>query len=214
MIRSGDEYSRRGTPGAAGFFVASMQLQAAGRFPSDRSAMKPRFSNALQLTDRVLDRVGLDVQGLRLPNHQGASLGDAFAAVPNELGFSPTVDFRVVVYGWKRELKAGLCDAVFRIGHEAIVNAFRHSNAQVIETEIEYRATELRVVVRDNGCGIKSQELQWDRKGHWGLQGMRERAERIGARLRLMSRVASGTEVELCVPAEIAFGQATARNAC
>ncbi|HLX43742.1 MAG TPA: ATP-binding protein [Bryobacteraceae bacterium] len=244
MSRSGDENSRRSKPGAAefcvpfssgpaqtysasrrgersseravlpGFFVASMQLQAAGQFPADRSVMKPRFGNFVQVMDRVLERVGLDVQGLRLPNQKGASLGDAFAAVPSQLGFSSTAAFRVVVYGWKRELKAALCDEVFRIGHEAIMNAFRHSNAQEIVTEIEYRAAELRIVIRDNGCGIKSEDLKWGRNGYWGLQGMRERAERMGARLRLMSKVASGTEVELCVPGEIAFEQPTVRNAC
>jgi signal transduction histidine kinase len=59
--------------------------------------------------------------------------------------------------------------------------------------------------VRDNGCGIDPQKLQWGRTGHWGLQGMRERAEQIGARLRILSRVALGTEVVLHVPGRIAF---------
>jgi len=47
--------------------------------------------------------------------------------------------------------------------------------------------------------------LRSGRDGHWGLSGMRERAERVGARLRVWSRPAGGTEVELCVPAHIAF---------
>jgi nitrate/nitrite-specific signal transduction histidine kinase len=65
--------------------------------------------------------------------------------------------------------------------------------------------------VRDNGCGISPEDLQFGRIGHWGLRGMRERAERIGARLRLWSRVALGTEVELCVPARLAFNSVDAR---
>jgi signal transduction histidine kinase len=111
-------------------------------------------------------------------------------------------------------LKLGLHDEVYRIGREAIVNAYRHSQARVIETEVEYRPTDLRIAVRDNGCGIDPQDLKWGRNGHWGLQGMRERAERIGARLRLWSRVALGTEVELCVPGQIAFAQSGGRAAC
>jgi signal transduction histidine kinase len=215
MSRSSDENSRRGKTGAVsqGFFAASMQLHAAGPFLADRSGLKPRF-NVLQRMDRVLGRVGSAVQELRFSDEPEPSLGEALAGVPNELGFSPTVDFRVVVYGWQRELKGGLRDEVFRIGREAIVNAFRHSNAQEIVTEIDYRASELRIGIRDNGCGIKSEDLQWGRNGHRGLQGMRERAERIGARLRLLSKVASGTEVELSVPGEIAFEQTTVRNAC
>jgi signal transduction histidine kinase len=138
------------------------------------------------------------------PNERIESLGEAFAGVPNDLGFPSAVGFRVVVHGRERELRAGLRDEVYRIGREAIVNACRHSQATAIEMEIEYRPNELRITVRDNGCGIDPQELQWGRNGHGGLQGMREQAERIGARLRLWSRVALGTEIELRVPCRVA----------
>jgi signal transduction histidine kinase len=182
-----------------------MQLHAAvDRLPAD-SAAKPRFSEVLQLMDRVLEQGRCAVQGLRSPAERIASLGEAFAGVPNDLGLSSAVGSRVVVHGKERELTAGVRDEVYCIGREAIVNAYRHSRAQDIETEVEYRPTELRIAVRDNGCGIDPENLQWGRKGHWGLKGMRERAERIGARLRFWSRIALGTEVELCVPGRIAF---------
>jgi signal transduction histidine kinase len=140
-------------------------------------------------------------------NRQGSSLGQAFAGVPTELGLSSVVRFRVVVEGRERELGSLLRDEVYRIGREAIVNAYQHSRAKNIETAIEYRPTGLRVAVRDNGCGIDSEQLRKGRNRHWGLQGMREQAERIGARFRVLSRVALGTEVELCVPGRIAFEQ-------
>ncbi len=98
-----------------------------------------------------------------------------------------------------------LGDVVYRIGREAIINACRHSRARDIETQVDYAPTELRVAVRDKGCGIDAHQLQWGRNGHWGLKGMRERAEQIGARLRLWSDVALGTEVELRVPGRVAF---------
>jgi signal transduction histidine kinase len=121
------------------------------------------------------------------------------------MGFPSAVGFRVVVHGREKELRAELSDEVYRIVREAIVNACLHSRAGDIEAEVEYRHTELRIAVRDNGCGIDPQDLRWGRNGHSGLQGMRERAERIGARLRLLSGVALGTEVELCVPNRVAF---------
>jgi signal transduction histidine kinase len=96
-------------------------------------------------------------------------------------------------------------DEVYRIGREALVNAFRHSGAAEIEVEIEFAARALRVLVRDNGRGIDPEVLEAGRDGHWGLSGMRERADRMGARLKVWSRAGAGTEVELSVPGEIAF---------
>jgi signal transduction histidine kinase len=157
--------------------------------------------------DHVLEQGRLAVQGLRSPDEHRFSLGQAFAGVPSELGLGSGAEFRVVVEGPQRKLKESLRDEVYSIGREAIVNAYRHSRAKDIETEIEFRPAELRIAVRDNGCGIDPQKLEWGQKGHWGLQGMRERAERIGARLRVLSSAALGTEVELCVPGRIAFQQ-------
>src|SRR5437879_8324569 len=84
-------------------------------------------------------------------------------------------------------------------------NAYRHSGGQRIETEIEYATDRVRLVVRDDGCGIDSKLLQSGRHRHWGLLGMRERAERIHARIRVLSRVRCGTEIELSVPGCVAF---------
>ncbi len=197
-----------------GFIAASMQLHAAvDQLPADCATAKPRFNRVLQLLDRVIEEGRGVLQGLHSPGERLTPIGEAFASVPNDLGFSSAVGFRVVVHGRERELRAGLRDEVYHIGREAIINACRHSRATEIEMEVEYRPTEVRIVVRDNGCGIAPQALQWGRDGHWGLPGMRERAERIGARLRLSSKVGLGTEVELRVPGRIAFQQAAAAAA-
>jgi|SRR5277367_1781586 len=140
------------------------------------------------------------------------SLGHAFAGVPSDLGIPSAAGFRVIVEGRRRELQASLRDEIYRIGREAIANAYRHSNATDIEMVIEYRASELHIVVRDNGCGINPRELM--RNSQWGFQEMRAGAERMGARLRILSRVALGTEVELCVPGRIAFVQRGVHATC
>jgi signal transduction histidine kinase len=196
-----------------GFLGVSMLLHATVDDLSPDSSEKKRLSDALQLLDRVLEQGRSAVEGLRSPTEHIASLGDAFAGVRTDLGLPSGIGFRVVVHGKERGLRAGLSDEVYRIGREAIINAYRHSGAKDIETEVEFRPSELRIAVRDNGCGINPQNLQWGRDGHWGLQGMRERAERIGAQLRLWSKVALGTEVELCVPGQVAFEQLDGRSA-
>ena len=189
-----------------GFFAVSMQLHTAvDDLPAD-FAVRPRFSHILDRMDRVLEDGRRAVQELRSPREHGASLGHALAGVPSDLYAPSAVDFKVVVVGNPMELTPAVSDDLFCIGREAIVNAYRHSRAKQIETEIDYRPTGLRIAVRDNGCGIDPRQMKWGRSGHWGLQGMRERAERIGAQLRLLSKVSAGTEVELCVPSQIAFG--------
>jgi anti-sigma regulatory factor (Ser/Thr protein kinase) len=166
-----------------------------------------RFISFVQLIGRVRKQAQRAIRGRRSPHENLSSLGAAFAGVPNEWGFPPAVGFRVIVEGRQRELKPSLRGEVHRIVQEAIVNAYRHSGAKDIETVIAYRSTHLRIAVRDNGCGIDPHGLQWRRKGNWGLQGMRERADRLGAQLRVLSRTAAGTEVELSLPGRIAFEQ-------
>jgi signal transduction histidine kinase len=141
---------------------------------------------------------GLAAEGQRSPREK-LSLGEAFAFVPIELGFAPTVRFRVIVYGREVEFRPSLRDEVYRIGREAILNAYIHSRAKEIEVEMEYRPAKLRIAVRDDGCGIDDREFQRRKNVRSGLLKMRECADKIGGRLRVLSRVALGTEVELCV---------------
>jgi signal transduction histidine kinase len=187
-----------------GFFAASLRLHSVlDDLPVDCPATKARLNEVLLLLDRVLEEGRYAVQGLRSPNYSRASLGEALAKVPEEAGFLSDLSFRVVVLGKERQLQAGLRDELYRMGREAIVNACRHSGAGELEAEIEYTHSGLRLVVRDNGCGIDPAALC--RCGHWGLQGMRERADRIGAKLRILSRAALGTEIEITVPRRAAF---------
>jgi signal transduction histidine kinase len=195
-----------------GFFAVSMHLHTAvDQLPGDSPA-RSQLGEVLQLVDRTLEEGRRAVEGLRSPRRPGGSLSEALAGVPNNLCLPASTGFRVVVHGKERELGDGPFEEVYRIGREAILNAYRHSRAKLIEAQIEYRPTELRIVVRDNGCGIDAQQLHRQGSGHWGLLGMHGRAERIGARLCLLSKVKLGTEVELRVPNRVAFDQAGASH--
>ena len=138
------------------------------------------------------------------------SLAQAFAGVAKNVDLPSAVAFRVVVIGREREFKAGLREDLFAIGREAILDACRHSRAKHIETEIEYRSAELRIAIRDDGCGIDAKRLLQSETR--GLQGMCALAERIGARLRIFGEIATGTEIELCVPGRIAFEESKVRG--
>src|SRR5262249_53564418 len=101
---------------------------------------------------------------------------------------------------------------IYRIGREALLNAFCHSGAKRVEVELEYADQNLQMRVRDNGTGIDPQVLRNGREGHWGLAGMRERAARIGGLLKISSSPRIGTVVLLTIPSDIAFQFSATEN--
>jgi signal transduction histidine kinase len=188
-----------------GFLSASMQLHLAiDQFP-EGSPEKRRLHDVLRMMGQVTDEGRNVLQGLRSSDRQGERLDAALARIPHELRISPEVQYRVAVAGAARRLHPIIRDEVYGVAREAVVNAFRHAQARGIDVEIAYSAKALRLVVRDDGRGIDAGILASRAVGPCGLPGMRERAGRIGAKLRVRSRPGAGTEVELSVPGGIAF---------
>jgi len=185
-----------------GVISASMQLHVlAEQIPADSPA-KPSLNRILDLMARVVEEGRNAVGGLRGSQIGTMDLGKAFSQMQAEYAGADELSFRVMEQGTPYALNPIIRDEIYSIGREAVVNAFRHSKANKIEVELEYAATGLRVLIRDSGVGFDPKLLQ---SGHWGLSGMRERAKRINARFRVLSRPAAGTEVELTVPAQIVF---------
>jgi len=109
----------------------------------------------------------------------------------------------ISVTGKPKSLQPALLEQITSIGREALVNALQHSDATLIEAEVEYSSRRLRLIVRDNGRGIDPHITRSGKHSHWGLLGMREQAARIGAQLRIWSRSGAGTEVEVSVPSHV-----------
>jgi signal transduction histidine kinase len=199
-----------------GFLSASMQIHVAtDSLPADSKA-KPTLTRALQLMRQVIDEGRNAVRGLRSTGSVSLDLEQAFSLVQQEhvarTKAGGQIGFQVIVEGQQRALHPLLRDEVYSIGREALINAFRHSRASKVEVEIKYSPSHMQVLVRDDGCGIEPEILKSGREGHWGLSGMRERAEQIGARLRVYSRAAAGTEVHLSVPGRVAFQGQTGKR--
>jgi signal transduction histidine kinase len=195
-----------------GFVSASMQLHvAADALPPD-SAAKPSLNRVLALMGKVIEEGRNAVRGLRSTSSAPHDLEQAFSSLHEELASGTHASYRVLTEGKARPLNPITRDEVYRIGREALVNAFRHSGARTIEVELDYASSELRMLVRDDGCGIDQAIVQFGTDGHWGLTGMRERARRIGASFKVKSRAAAGTEVELIVPGPVAFERKARRR--
>jgi len=175
------------------------------KLPSGAVEARKILEAALGLASEAITEGRNAVQGLRLPTIEENDLAVAIRTVGEELaaaGNQSSPAFEVVVQGRPRNLHPVLRDEVYRIGAEALRNAFQHARARRVEVEIGYGEKEFTVHVRDDGKGIDHEVLSADgRQGHFGLHGMRERAELVGGKLVVWSKLESGSEVELSIPA-------------
>jgi signal transduction histidine kinase len=172
-------------------------------------AAKEALESALDRADRAIVEGRNAIQNLRFSTNVTNELAQAIAALGGEFagrdGEGDSARLRVSLSGKPHELHPILRDDVYRIAREALQNAFVHAHATTIEAEITYAERLLRVRIRDDGMGIDSSVMATGREGHWGLQGMRERAQQIGAQLEIWSKAGAGTEVDLLVPGSIAY---------
>lgn len=194
-----------------GVLSASLQLDIVQEHLPDDSPTLPMLHRVLELMRQVTEEGREALRGLRSLN-SAISVEAAFVRLPEEAGFELSPAYRVHVQGEPRQLMPALRDEVYFIGREALLNAFTHAQSRNIDVTIEYGTRGFRLLVHDDGCGIDPRILKDGRKGHWGLAGMRERAKAIGCVLKIQSRVSSGTDVELSVPAVIAFADLSARR--
>jgi signal transduction histidine kinase/ligand-binding sensor domain-containing protein len=187
-------------------------------FQRARNLLPDRTAEAIQTLDTALDGAeeaiveGRDaIHDLRSSTTAAKTLAEEIKALGEELvtkGANPKdpVEFRLVVEGSARPMRPNLYIEVFRITREALRNAFSHSQGHLIETEMAYTGKGFRLRIRDDGKGINLDErVRAERSGHWGLKGMQERAERLGGELEVWSEPGAGTEIELRVPASIAY---------
>lgn len=173
---------------------------------------KQALDETLDRADRAILEGRNAIQNLRSSTSTTNELAQAIAELGAEFGKpsrnGDAAELRVSVEGKARELHPILRDDLYRIAREALRNAFQHSRASKIEAEITYSERLLRMRIRDNGAGIDPQVLAKGRDGHWGLQGMRERAQQIGGQLEIWSQQGAGTEVDLSIPGSVAYSVA------
>jgi signal transduction histidine kinase len=182
-----------------GFLALSMHLEVVAFECSGNHVLRSRLERLVEMARGAVEEGRRSVKTLRASAQPPESLEAALTKIPQDLVLNTVVPLQVSVRGDAWQLPAMVSLEVFRIGREAILNAYRHSGAEEIRVTIEYETDCLRLCVRDNGRGIGPNELASGRPGHWGLQGMRERARRIGAKLQFRTANGSGTALELFV---------------
>jgi signal transduction histidine kinase/ligand-binding sensor domain-containing protein len=193
------------------FHGLMFQVQAASNLMLRRpDEAKRSLDDAVNETKKALAESRDAIQELRSEPIAKGNFAELLMSTSRELadanGSEHQAVFDLIEEGERRTLSPTVSNDISRIGLELMRNAYQHAHARRIEAEIRYGDSMFRLRIRDDGKGIEPNVLkEGGRVGHWGLRGVRERADRIEAHLDLWSEPGSGTEVQLLVPASIAY---------
>ena len=190
-----------------GFQGITLRVQGVAKNIPAQDPLRKMLDDVLDRADGVLREARHRIRDLRRRTTDENDLADRLTKRGEELSKDHTATFTLAIVGEPKVLESTVQDEAYRIVGEALTNAFQHASASKIETELTYDSSALRIRVRDNGVGIDKAVLASGQPGHWGLTGMRERARALHAELKIWSRDAAGTEVELVIPGSIAYSR-------
>jgi signal transduction histidine kinase/ligand-binding sensor domain-containing protein len=171
---------------------------------NDHSALAQAMGQIAEWLARANEEGRAALQSLRTSTTLTNDLAQALKRALDECHVESGIETSFSSIGSARELHPVVRDEIYRIGYEAIRNACKHSNGRHVEVILEY-ARDLRLGISDDGTGIDPETVSSGKEGHFGLNGMRERASRINARLTVENASPSGTAINLVVPGRIAF---------
>ena len=189
-----------------GFHGLLLRFQVVNQLIPKNEKAHEIMEDAMNRADELMSESRERIRNLRRETGAVAALPEALSAIGEERRTDVSIGFRLLVEGAPREMDPMVRDEMYLIGREAMVNAFTHSRGSMIEVEVNYDQSGVRLRVRDDGKGIPPEIIRSGGvSGHWGLSGMKERALKIGGQFKIWNRTGAGTEVELKVPAALAY---------
>lgn len=152
---------------------------------------------ARQLLRRSREESRSTIRDLRSMAIEQLGLLGAMETMLRPLAESAGLTFVFSAEGKERRLRGDVESAFLRVAHEAVANAAKHSRGSRVEVRMSFSADAVKLDVSDDGTGFSPETAADDATGHFGLSGMRERAVRIGADLRVDGQNGRGTCVSL-----------------
>ncbi|MEJ7616663.1 MAG: triple tyrosine motif-containing protein [Pyrinomonadaceae bacterium] len=184
---------------AQGFAGISVQLELVARMirAQAQEAAQTHLDQARILVRTSLAEARRSVWDLRSHALESGGLPEALSETITRLTAGTPAQAKVQISGAARALSPVVENNLLRIGQEAVTNAIKHAAAQHILVELSFNGPRVRLAVRDDGRGFAAHNNQRPSAtdGHFGLFGMRERAEQIGGKLIVNSAPGSGTEI-------------------
>ena len=186
---------------AQGFVGISSQLDAVAMcMPEESTPARSYLDMARRMARHSLTEARRSVMDLRASALEGQDLAAAIESGTRLWMAGSGVELAVEVMGPGAKLPEEMEQHLLRIAQEAVTNALKHAGASRIDVRLQLEARRIHLRIRDNGRGFDQQDVFSSRAGHFGVIGMRERAERLGGELLLASNPGEGTEVQVTVP--------------
>jgi signal transduction histidine kinase len=177
----------------------SLQLEAVtGTMQSTPTAARQSLEVARQMLRYSIEETRRSVMDLRSQALESDDLPAALAMLARQMTLGTPIKADLKIEGARRRLDAALEHHLLRIGLEAVTNAVKHSGASRVDLLVRFSPATVTLMVSDNGRGVRDNgELDG---GHFGMQGIRERANKINGLFELDSDAASGTRLSVSVP--------------
>jgi len=173
----------------------ALQLQAAG---------KQSGNEHLELAKRLLkhsrEEVHRAVRDLREPVDGELDLGNALAGLVRRSSAGSAVDFTLDLPTRMPELAGHLGPQMLHFAQEGITNALKHADAASIRLGIGDEGEKVALEIEDDGKGFDVTDRPGPADGHFGLQGMKERASRLGGTIEIDSKPDEGTRIRIVLP--------------
>ena len=184
-----------------GFTGITLQLRAIQRLLAQRPQEGAEaLKSVLTSADTALRDARHMIWDMRAVELEERDLADALEHAARAMAGSAT-ELVFTVTGDRQGLPLALETTALRIGREAVLNAVKHAAPRRVKIDLEYGPRVLTLRVSDDGTGIAQEALEAAARGeHWGLAGMRDRAQRAGGTLEISSEPGSGTVVSVSLP--------------
>jgi signal transduction histidine kinase len=179
----------------------ALQLEAvAATLQTSPAQARQSLDLAQQMLRYSLEETRRSVLDLRSQALESRDLAGALSDLARQMTIGTHAAADVRVEGSPVRLDASHEHHLLRIGQEALTNALKHSGAEQIEIVLQFLPEGATLVVQDNGCGIGPAARDLSGR-HFGLQGIRERVDKLAGALAIDSAPGGGTRVSVTVPA-------------